>query len=91
MVLLQKKLSKHFPGGSPAFSGGGGGGGVQMLISIEAHITCDFPAGGGVRTPYPPSGSAHGIPLSLLSLFYKKENKQGRIQEFVGIKVWGSL
>ena len=26
MVLLQRKLSKHFPGGSPAFSGGGGGG-----------------------------------------------------------------
>ena len=32
--------------------GGGGGGGVQMLISIEPHITCDFP-GGGVRTPIP--------------------------------------
>ena len=31
-----------------------------MLISIETHITCDFPlgGGGGVRTPYPPSGSA---------------------------------
>ena len=29
----------------------GGGGGVQ--ISIETHITCDFP-GGGVRTPIPP-------------------------------------
>ena len=39
------------------------GGGAQMLISIETHITitCDFPGGGvGVRTPYPPSGSAHG-------------------------------
>ena len=23
-----------------------------MLISIENHITCDFPV--GVRTPYPP-------------------------------------
>ena len=31
--------------------------GYKMLISIETHITCDFP--GGVRTPYPPSGSAH--------------------------------
>ena len=35
-----------------------------MLISIETHITCDFP-GGGVRTPYPPSGSAH-IHISLI-------------------------
>ena len=40
--------------------GGGGGGGVQMLISIETHITitCDFP--GGIWTPYSPSGSTHG-------------------------------
>ena len=46
-------------GGPPSsWGGGGGGGGVQMLISIEPHITCDFP--GGVRTPIPPpSGSAH--------------------------------
>ena len=28
-----------------------------MPISIETHITCDFP--GGIRTPYHPSGSAH--------------------------------
>ena len=41
--------------GGPTFSrggGGGGGGGVQMLISIETHITCNFP--GGLRTPNPP-------------------------------------
>ena len=44
-----------------------------MLISIEAHITCDFPAGGGVRTPYPPSGSANGIPLSLVIVLQKRE------------------
>ena len=30
-----------------------------MLISIETHITCDFP--GEVQTPYPPSGSAHVV------------------------------
>ena len=36
-------------------------GGVQWVISIETHITCDFPGGGGGRTPYPPSGSAHAI------------------------------
>ena len=32
-----------------------------MLISIETHITCDFPGGGGSGPLYPPppSGSAH--------------------------------
>ena len=39
MVLFQR--------GSFIFQGGGG---VQMLISIETHITCDFLS---------PSGSAH--------------------------------
>ena len=43
------------PEGVPYFPGGGGGGGVRMLISIEIHITCDFPGGGGgVQSPYPP-------------------------------------
>ena len=37
--------------GGPTFSRGGGsnfyhGGRVQMLISIETHIICDFPGGG---------------------------------------------
>ena len=47
-------------GGSNFFRGGGGwgvGGGVQMLISIETHITCDFSGGG--PNPLPPSESAH--------------------------------
>ena len=35
MVLLQS--------GSNTSSGGGG---IQMLVSIETHITCDFPGGG---------------------------------------------
>ena len=62
MVLLQRKLYfskdpegvQHFPGGVQLFFRGGG---VQMLISIETHITCDFP--GRDRTLYTPSGSAH--------------------------------
>ena len=29
------------------FGGGGVGGGVQILISIETYITCDFSGGGG--------------------------------------------
>ena len=71
MVISKKTIIfKGFRGG-PTFSRGGGGGGgatfsmedggrggVQWVISIETHITCDFPGG---RTPYPPSGSAHAI------------------------------
>ena len=58
MVLLPRKLYLYFtkdPEGVHCFPGVQlfTGGGVQMLISIETHITCDFP-GGGVRTPYPP-------------------------------------
>ena len=37
-------------GSGPTFSRGGGG--VQVLISIETHITCDFP--GGLGYPIPP-------------------------------------
>ena len=52
MVLLQNKLYflKDLEGVNifqevedPTFSSGG----VRMLISIETHITCDFPGGGG--------------------------------------------
>ena len=46
-VLLRRKLLFQGSRGGPTFSRG-----VQMQISIETHITCDFP--GGVRTPYPP-------------------------------------
>ena len=61
--LLQRKLYfskdpegiQHFSVGSSFFQGGG----VQILFSIEPHITCDFPGGGGRgRTPYPPYVSA---------------------------------
>ena len=44
------------PRGQTFSMGEGAGAGVQMLI-LETHRTCDFP--GGVRTLYPPSGSAH--------------------------------
>ena len=39
---------------------GGGGWGVQILISIETYITCDFSGGGGVRTTYPSLDSRMG-------------------------------
>ena len=59
MVLLPRKLyvSKD-PEGSNIFRGRGGGPassggreGVQMLFTIEPHITCDFPGG---PDPYSP-------------------------------------
>ena len=54
MVISKKTIIfKGFRGG-PTFSRGegnffhgGGRGGVQWVISIETHITCDFPGGGG--------------------------------------------
>ena len=52
MVLLQRKL--YFtkdPEGSNIFQWGGG---VQIHISIEPHITCDFRGGGGSGPPKPP-------------------------------------
>ena len=42
MVVFQR--GPTFSKGGPTFSGGGGGG-YQTLISIETHITCDFPVG----------------------------------------------
>ena len=44
------------------FGGGGGLGGVQILISMETYITCDFSGGGGggVRTTYPSLDSRMG-------------------------------
>ena len=49
MVLLQRKLYFSKDRGGPTFLRGWGGGGsrVQVLISIETHITCDFLGGGG--------------------------------------------
>ena len=56
---------QHFSGGGGGGGGGGsnilqGGRGSNCLSPIETNMACDFPGGGGVRTPIPPSGSAHG-------------------------------
>ena len=60
MVISKKTIIfKGFRGG-PTFSRGegnffhGGGGGIQWVISIETHITCDFPGGGGGGPHIPP-------------------------------------
>ena len=37
--------------------------GIWTCNARKPYI-CDFSGGGGVGTPYPPSGSAHGIPTS---------------------------
>ena len=42
------------------FFGGGGGWGVQILISIETYITCDFSGGGGGPDHQSLSGFGHG-------------------------------
>ena len=46
MVLLQRKLYFSKDRGGPTFLGGGDPG-SKVLISIETHITCDFPGVGG--------------------------------------------
>ena len=90
MVISKKSIIFQGFRGGPIFSreGGGrgptfskGGGGVQMLISIETHITCDFPGGSG--PPITPSGSAHGItllpnfcPVYLQSSIFNQSGKQ---------------
>ena len=38
----------------------GGGWGVQILISIETYITCDFSGGGGSPDHLSLSGFGHG-------------------------------
>ena len=45
MVLLQRKLYFSKDRGDPTFLGGGGGSRVQVLISIETHITLIFRGG----------------------------------------------
>ena len=42
------------------WGGGGGVGGMQILISIETYITCDFSGGGGGPDHLFLSGFAHG-------------------------------
>ena len=65
--ITGKSIFFKDPGGSNIFQGGGPtfSRGVQMLISIETHITCDFPGGGSGPPIPPPSGSAHEIYKSM--------------------------
>ena len=54
MVISKKLLFLKVSEGVQLFQGERatfsmeGGGGVQWVISIETHILCDFPGGGGV-------------------------------------------
>ena len=72
-IFYGSKGSKHLSGGGGGgggggatfyyyffFWGGGGLGGVQILISIETYITCDFSGGGGGPDHLSLSGFAHG-------------------------------
>ena len=67
MVLLQRKLYFSTDRGPTFFRGGGGGGGGGGLISIETHIT-SLVIFQGVRAPYHPSGSTHGLIVGYLYL-----------------------
>ena len=65
-IFLRFKRVETFIGGGGVqlfiiffFGGGGGVGGVQILISIETYITCDFSGGGG-PDHLSLSGFAHG-------------------------------
>ena len=65
MVNFEKTIIFQGSRGGPTFSRGVQlfPGGSNCLYPIETQITCDFP-GGGVRTPWPPSGSALAISTS---------------------------
>ena len=56
---LQKGSNGYITEKTIFFQGARGGPmisrGVQMLISIETHITCDFPGGGGGPDPLSPT------------------------------------
>ena len=67
MVISKKTIIfKGFRGG-PTFSWGGG---VQSVISIETHITCDFPGGWG--GPHIPPLDPHMRFHNLFFLFQKE-------------------
>ena len=87
MVISKKSIIFQAFRGSNIFQGGGGptfsrGGGVQVLISIETHITCDFP-GEGVPKPYSPPLDPHMIACKCKLLCNKFKLKVSRTQEDV--------
>ena len=71
----------------PTFNRGGPT--VQMLISIETHITCDF--SGGVRTPippYPPPPPPPPLPLDPRMIFHTYILAGTLICKFLSIPDW---
>ena len=74
----------YFRGG-PTFSKGGGGptfsrGGVQMLISLETHITCDFPVG-SLSPPWDPR-MHNNLSLSCSSLLKRHKKLLARKSQY---------
>ena len=70
LFLMVSEGVQLFQGGRATFSMEGGGGGVQWVISIETHITCDFPGGGG--GPHIPPPDPHMRFHNLFFLFQKE-------------------
>ena len=66
IILKVSEGVQLFQGGRATFSMGGG----QWVISIETHITCDFPGGGG--GPHIPPLDPHMQFHNLFFLFQKE-------------------
>ena len=86
MVISKKSIIFQGFRGSNIFQGGGvqifQGGGVQVLISIETHITCDFP-GEGVLNPYPPLWIRTCLPVNVNFYATNSKLKVSRTREDV--------
>ena len=88
IIFPRLKRVEHFPGGPNFFQGGRG---VQMLISIETHIPCDFQ--GGVWTPYLPldrhlcvcSNSLKPAKFHLTPPWYRGKDGKSQAYSFVVI------
>ena len=85
MVISKKSIifqgfrgSNIFQVGSNFFKGGG----VQVVISIETHLTCDFP-GEGVRNPYPPLWIRTWLPVNVNFYATNSKLKVSRTREDV--------
>ena len=60
-----------------------------MLISIETHITCDFPGGGG-PDPLSPSGSVRSLVWAFV-VRKKKEIRFSGDETHILFRIWSGV